>query len=225
MSLKQWIAFSIPMVFVAFVVYAGQAGISDGREASLIKRISGGWTTDSPLSYEGEAVLFERPDAMVVFSRGATVLPLTIAFDLHLHWDEEMRAAAMDGDVELRDISGWMSILYDPETSSLSVTVVDDAGDEQDLSYTVGPHSDTDKAHASFDAHLRLFFHYMNGGSLLGDGGDEGGVALACAGGFCSCSHPPGCTICRVCCPPGFFPICNCTPPNCRCTCTKYQEQ
>jgi hypothetical protein len=161
---------------------------------------------------------------MVVFSRGPTVLPLTIAFDLHLHWDDETIEAARDRVIDLKDISGWMSIEYDAEASSLLVTVIDDAGGKELIEYAVGPHSDTEEAHAAFDAHLRLFFDYMNGGNLLGEVGGAGSTTLSCGGGSCNCSYPPDCTFCSACCPNGFIPDCNCTPPNCRCTCTLIQK-
>ncbi|MGD2107771.1 MAG: hypothetical protein PVI86_00135 [Phycisphaerae bacterium] len=223
MMIRQPVAYAISgllLPLAAFVVYVGQTGVKAERDRARIAKVPVRWTSVEPYAYEGPATFYERPDGMIVFSRGPTVLPLTIGFDLHLQWDEETAAAAMDGSLELRDVSAWMSIEYDDKTSSLFLSFVDDAGVQQELAYKVGPHSDTAEAQTAFDAHLRMLFDYMNGGDLIGE---NDATYKTCSSGSCSCAGP-GCSCSACCLGEGLIPECDCNPERCRCTCIRAQS-
>ena len=81
---------------------------------------------EDPLSYCGRGLMFLTPSGLLVFSPGDQIRAHTMGFDLNL--DEQALKAALEGEVELVDISGWLEVIYSGQAGVLHVFADDDRG-------------------------------------------------------------------------------------------------
>ena len=167
------------------------------------------------LTYEGPGVMSERYDGLLMFARDVEG-PWAMSFDLQ--WDAKRVEAADLGQDGLVDITGWFEVSYDANTNVLKVHAT--AEDREVFeAYWLRPR---DPANAlAFEAYVDEFFEFMHTGQFREDPTVGTIAEEECPGGSCECSCGNYKT-CKVCCPPKFFPDCNCD--TCRCKCIQIQS-
>lgn len=218
MTRRDWLTGCIIVTPLACLALAGQPRQAESSASPRpAKQAADREEQPNPLFYEGPGIMFETVLGTLVFSPGETVLPETWSFDLN--WSKGKIQKAAFEEVELVDVSGWMTVQYSPKDASLKITVVDDSDEAHEFTYKVGPRRKGEVARIDFHAYLRSFFSYMNS-----EHDAVGTIAQEmCDGGRCSCDSN-GCT-CEACCPVGSEPFCTCSSTRCVCTCTKGQPQ
>lgn len=190
-------------------------------EAERTKQsVAGDVRPASSLAYEGPGMMFLTHDGLVVFSPGERFREHSRAFDLH--WDEELRCDARWGAVDLFDIEGWMSIQYDRDFETLSVTVTTQDGGRFDQEFHLNDLGATPRAELL--TRVGSFFEYMSSPDPEPDA-ESGAVTVgehpraACDHAACSASAS-GCS-CTLCCEYGETASSHSQTPD-RCTCTCY---
>ncbi|MGB2988011.1 MAG: hypothetical protein WBE26_19250 [Phycisphaerae bacterium] len=167
--------------------------------------------------------MFLTPSGLLVFSPGDQIRAHTMGFDLNL--DEQALKAALEGEVELVDISGWLEVVYDGQAGVLHVFADDDKGTHFEHDYQL--HAAGKECNADRMASVHSFFEYMRsdeaeeaGEGATGAGTDKAsGDVLQCTGPECSCLADQ--CQCSICCKSGEYAVCRCkNPDKCQCTCT-----
>ncbi len=214
-SIRRW-CFSVCALglFVGIPGYAGQPADGSTRgKARGVKRATIERTPDdaNPLSYEGQGIMLETSDGILVFSPGQTFRSQNVGFDLE--WDKETIQAARAGEIDLIHVTGRVDIEYDTETSILQVHATDQRGQVFKVAYQLNSRGTVEQS--KFLAHVKRFFKYMSS-----DADAHGAVAGGqCAGSGCQATRADGSVCCTACCTGGEVANCSSTSLGCRCSC------